>query len=190
MRSRAWQSQNGTVTPSPQPVLYVIACGGPPAGQVAEFARVAQGLGWDVAVVATPDGAKFLDVGQLAKLTGHPVRVNYKQPGEADVLPPADAMVVAPATFSTVNKLAAGISDTLAMGLLNEAVGMGLPIIVVPWPNVPLSRHPAFGRSVQALRDWGVTVLYDPANVPGRDGDPATFPWEELRMELGKLLTN
>lgn len=107
------------------PVLYVIACGGPPAGQVGEFVQVAQGLGWDVAVVATPDGAKFLDVGELAELTGHPVRVQYKQPGDADVLPPADAMVVAPATFSTVNKLAAGISDTLAMGLLNEAIGLG-----------------------------------------------------------------
>jgi len=168
-------------------VLYVIACGGPPAGRVADFVRVAQRLGWDVAVVATPDGAKFLDAGQLAELTGHPVRVNYKQPGETDVLPPADAMVVAPATFSTVNKLAAGISDTLAMGLLNEAIGMGLPIIVVPWPNVPLSRHPAFGRNVAALRDWGLTVLYDPGNLPGRDGDPATFPWEELGVELGKL---
>jgi phosphopantothenoylcysteine synthetase/decarboxylase len=172
---------------SPQPVLYVIACGGPPAGQVAGFVRVAQGLGWDVAVVATPDGAKFLDAEQLAGLTGHPVRVNYKQPNEADVLPPADAMVVAPATFSTVNKLAAGISDTLAMGLLNEAIGMGLPIIVVPWPNVHLAKHPAFGRSVAALRDWGLSVLYDPANLPGRDGDPATFPWDELGAELSKL---
>jgi phosphopantothenoylcysteine synthetase/decarboxylase len=175
------------VTVSPRRVLYVIACGGPPAGQVADFVRVAQPLGWDVAVVATPDGAKFLDAEQLAELTGHPVRVSYKQPGEADVLPPADAMVVAPATFSTVNKLACGISDTLAMGLLNEAIGMGLPIIVVPWPNVHLARHPAFHRSVRELRDWGLTVLYDPVNVPGRDGDPAAFPWEELAAELGKL---
>ena len=152
--------------------------------------RVARGLGWDVAVVATPDGAKFLDVAQLAELTGHPVRVNYKQPDDADVLPPADAMVVAPATFSTVNKLAAGISDTLAMGLLNEAIGMGLPIIVVPWPNVHLAKHPAFGRSVNELWEWGLTVLYDPANLPGRDGDPATFPWEELAAELGKIRKN
>jgi flavoprotein len=35
--------------------------------------------------------------------------------------------VVAPATFNTINKWAQGISDTLALGLLNEATGLGLP---------------------------------------------------------------
>jgi phosphopantothenoylcysteine synthetase/decarboxylase len=169
------------------PVLYVIACGGPPAAQIGDFVRIAQDLGWDTAVIATPDGAKFLDTAWLTELTGHPVRVSYKQPGDPDVLPPATAMVVAPATFSTVNKLAAGISDTLALGLLNEAIGMGLPIIVVPWPNVHLARHPAFERSVADLRAWGLTVVYDPANLPGKDGDPATFPWDGLRTELLRL---
>lgn len=169
------------------PVLYVIACGGPPAGQIPRFVEDAQRLGWDVCVIATPDGAKFLDAEQLAGLTGHPVRVNYKQPDEPDVLPPADAMVVAPATFSTVNKLASGISDTLALGLLNEAVGMGLPIVVVPWPNVYLSRHPAFQRSIADLREWGITLIYDPANLPGTAAEPAVFPWETLRTQLPSL---
>jgi phosphopantothenoylcysteine synthetase/decarboxylase len=166
------------------PVLYVIACGGPPAAQVAGFVGFAQDQGWDTAVIATPDGARFLDAADLAKQTGHPVRVHYKQPGDPDVLPPATAMVVAPATFSTVNKLACGISDTLALGLLNEAIGMGLPIIVAPWPNLPLARHPAFERSLADLRAWGLTLVYDPANLPGKDGDPATFPWQALRAEL------
>jgi phosphopantothenoylcysteine synthetase/decarboxylase len=168
-------------------VLYVIACGGPPAAQLADFVWFTQGQGWDTAVIATPDGAKFLDTDLLAELTRHPVRVQYKQPGDPDMLPPATAMIVAPATFSTVNKLAHGISDTLALGLLNEAIGMRLPIIVVPWPNVPLARHPAFERSVAELRAWGLTLVYDPANLPGRDGDPATFPWEDLRNELLRL---
>jgi phosphopantothenoylcysteine synthetase/decarboxylase len=167
--------------------VYVIACGGPPAGQVTDFAQSAQGRGWDVCVIATPDGAKFLDTARLAELTGHPVRVHYKQPDEPDVLPRANAMVVAPATFSTVNKLAHGISDTLALGLLNEAIGMRLPIIVVPWPNVYLARHPAFVRSIAELRDWGITLVYDPANLPDAGPEPAVFPWEELRAALAKL---
>ena len=170
------------------PVLYVIACGGPPAGQVAGFARSAQDQGWDVCVIATPDGAKFLDMADLAELTGHPVRVHYKQPDEPDVLPAATVMVVAPATFSTVNKMAHGISDTLALGLLNEAVGLGLPIFVVPWPNVALSRHPAFERSVAELRAWGVRLIYDPANLPDASEQPAVFPWDELRAEVSKAL--
>jgi phosphopantothenoylcysteine synthetase/decarboxylase len=95
--------------------------------------------------------------------------------------------VVAPATFNTVNKLAGGISDTLAVGLLNEGIGLGLPIIVVPWPSIQLSRHPAFKRSVTLLREWGVTVILDPARLPQATPQPAVFPWEELRAELRKL---
>ena len=155
------------------PVLYVISGGGPPAGQLAEFVGFAQGEGWDVCVVATPDGAEFLDVAELKALTGHPVRVQFKNPDDPDVLPPADAMVIAPATFNTINKLAHGISDTLALGLLNEAVGLGLPITAVPWPNAALARHPAFRRSVAELLDWGLTVILDPARLPDAGDEPA-----------------
>ena len=169
------------------PVLYVISGGGPQAGQLAEFVGFAQGEGWDVCVVATPDGAKFLDVAELKALTGHPVRVQFKNPDDPDVLPPADAMVIAPATFNTINKLAHGISDTLALGLLNEAVGLGLPITAVPWPNAALARHPAFRRSVAELLDWGLTVILDPARLPDAGDEPAVFPWELLRADLANL---
>lgn len=174
--------------PRSQSTLYVVACGGPPAGRLQEFISFAQGQGWDVCVIVTPDATKFLDVARLKQLTAHPVRVHYKHPDEPDVLPPPDAFVIAPASFNTINKLAGGISDTLALGLVNEAIGMGLPIIAVPWPNVHLARHPAFRHSIELLREWGVTVLLDPsrlprASVPG----PARFPWEELCAELVKI---
>jgi phosphopantothenoylcysteine synthetase/decarboxylase len=170
-----------------QPVLYVIACGARPAGQLPPFIRFAQTEGWDVCVIVTPDGTKFLDVAALAELTGHPVRVHYKQPDEPDVLPSPDALVVAPATFNTINKLAGGISDTLALGLLNEAIGLSLPIVAVPWPSIQLARHPAFRRSVAALQEWDVAVILDPARLPQASEQPATFPWDELRAELPKL---
>jgi phosphopantothenoylcysteine synthetase/decarboxylase len=113
-----------------------------------------------------------------------------KHPDEPDVLPPPDAFIIAPATFNTINKLATGISDTLALGLVNEGIGMGLPVIAVPWPNVDLARHPAFQRSVALLRKWGVTVVLDPARLPrARLPEPARFPWEELRAELVKINT-
>jgi phosphopantothenoylcysteine synthetase/decarboxylase len=168
-------------------VLYVVACGGPPAAEIDAFAGHAQRQGWDVCVIATPDGAKFIDAGRLAELTGHPVRSQYKQPDDPDVLPPADVFVVAPATFSTINRLALGISDTLALGLLNEGLGAGLPIIAVPWPNAALAGHPAFQRSVGLLRDWGVRVIFDPARIPGAAAGPAVFPWNELRAALASL---
>ena len=168
-------------------VLYVVACGGRPASQLPAFVAFAQQQGWDVCVIATPDGAKFLDVGHLAGLTGHPVRSQYKHPDEPDVLPPADAFAIAPATFNTINKLAQGISDTLALGLLNEGIGLGLPVVAAAWPNAALARHPAFLRSVAVLREWGVTVILDPARLPQADQGPAVFPWAELRAEITNL---
>jgi phosphopantothenoylcysteine synthetase/decarboxylase len=169
------------------PVLYVIACGARPAGDVAAFVRFAQAEGWDVCVIVTPDGAKFLDARRLAKLTGHPVRMRYKQPDEPDVLPPPDAMAIAPATFNSLNKLAAGITDTLALGLVSEAVGLGLPVIAAAWAGAALTRHPAFGRSIAALRAWGITVLHDPVRPPGPGAGEPAFPWDELRAWLSGL---
>jgi phosphopantothenoylcysteine synthetase/decarboxylase len=170
-------------------VLYIIACGGRPASDLPAFVERAQQAGWDVCVVATPAGMKFLDATRLEALTGHPVRSDYKRPEEPDVLPPADAMVVAPATFNTINKWAAGISDTLALGLLNEAIGIGLPAVAVPTANVALIRHPALLRSIEQLRACGVRVLFDPERYPlpapnmGAPG-AALFPWDALFAEL------
>jgi hypothetical protein len=188
-----------------RPVLYLVACGAYPAGQLPAFVRDTQAQGWDVCVIATPNGLKFLDEGNIAGLSGHPVRTRYKRPDEPDLLPSPDALVVAPATFNTVNKWAQGISDTLALGLLNEAVGLGLPMIAVPWPNAALAAHPVFIRNVGLLREWGVTVLLDPGRLPpvpvhrlaGPADSPAqtaslqqpgaTFPWDELRALLPSL---
>ncbi len=170
-----------------RPVLYVVACGASPAAELPAFVRSAQEQGWDVCVIATPDGAKFLDARNLAGLTGHPVRTGYKRPGEPDVLPPPDAFIVAPATFNTVNKWAQGISDTLALGLLNEAVGLRLPIAAFPWPNGALAGHPVFQHSVGVLREWGVMVMFDPALAPGQAGEPAPFPWDQARAALAGL---
>ena len=181
-----------------RPVLYVVACGAYPAGQLPAFVRDAQAQGWEVCVIATPDGTKFLDAGNLSGLTGHPVRFRYKRPDEPDVLPSPDALVVAPATFNTVNKWAQGISDTLALGLLNESVGLGLPVIVVPWPNAALAAHPVFVRSVATLREWGVALLLDPSRLPSAPArrpavpgeiqpEPAAFPWDALTALLPSL---
>ena len=167
----------------PQPVLYIIACGARPAGQLPEFVTFAQAEGWDVCVIVTPEGAKFLDGESIARLTGHPVRVHYKNPDEPDVLPPPDVIAVAPATFNMVNKLAAGISDTLAAGLVNEAIGLGLPVVLVPWASA-LARHPAFQRSVGLLRDWGVTVVLDTDSLPPSASQEAVFPWAQLRAAV------
>jgi phosphopantothenoylcysteine synthetase/decarboxylase len=170
-------------------VLYVIACGGRPGEDLPAFVRHCRDRSWEVCVVATPSAGKFLNSELLEELTGHVVRYDYKQPDEPDALPPPDAFVVSPATFNTVNKWAGGISDTLALGLLNESIGLGLPSICVPWPNQALARHPAFAASMHRLKDCGVRFIFDPAVYPlpvpnmGPAGN-ALFPWEALQREL------
>ena len=146
------------------------SCGSPAARRVGGAGRAAQRDGWDVCVVTTPDGRKFVDADRLAAQTGHPVRSSYKHPGEPDLLPAADALVVAPATVNTINKWAAGIADTLALGLLVEAYGKGLPIVALPFTNREMAAHPAFQESVTRLRGWGVTVLFGGRDAAARRG--------------------
>jgi Flavoprotein len=170
-----------------RPVLYVVASGAAPARDLPALIG-ALTPGWDTCVITTPEGSRFFDTARVTELTGHPVRTSFKDPDAPDVLPPANAFAAAPATFNTINKWAAGISDTLALGLLNEAVGLGLPIVTVPWPNVALARHPAFGRSISTLRGCGVTVIFDPGHLPDDEGPgQAEFPWGELRAELVRM---
>ena len=108
------------------------------------------------------------------QLTGYPVQSEYKLPEESDVLPRADAIVVFPATFNTINKWALGISDTLALGLLCEYTGLKMPIVTVPCFRTGggLDGHPAFFRSLQMLRDYGVRVLYEPDTYPPKNQVP------------------
>lgn len=165
-----------------RPTLYAIVCGSPVARYVGNLVTLAHADGWEVCVVATPHGRKFLDVPALVAQTGYPVRSHYKNPGDPDVLPSADAMVVAPATVNTVNKWAVGIADTLALGLLVEAYGKGLPIVALPFTNEVMATHPAFLSAVATLREWGVTVLFgdDVVKLPApgaSERSAAAFPW-------------
>jgi hypothetical protein len=122
------------------------------------------------------------DVGALEQLTGHPVRSEYKDPGGPDVLPDPDAVIIAPATVNTINKWAAGICDTLALGILAEAIGKGLLLVALPFSNRAHAAHPAFTENVAKLRSWGVTVLFGPDVYPLHDPGTGSsylhlFPW-------------
>src|SRR5260370_19025602 len=140
-------------------VLYVLACGAPPAKDVSVLVKLAQGRGWEACVITSPRGRTFVDGPALEALTGHPVRSEYKLPAEPDVLPPANAIIVAPATSNTINKWAAGIQDTLLLGLIVEGIRKRLPIVATPCVNGAHAAHPAFGESTTTLRSCGVTLL-------------------------------
>ncbi len=165
-------------------MLYLVVCGSPVARDAWALIDLAREAGWDVCVITTPDGRKFIDAPALAVQTGHPVRSHYKSPGDPDILPTSDAMIVSPATVNTINKWGAGIADTLALGLLVEGQGRGLPIVAMPYTNVAMAAHPAFLENVARLRSWGIRVLFGPDVVPlhepgtgDREHHLGSFPW-------------
>jgi phosphopantothenoylcysteine decarboxylase len=159
-------------------VVYLVVCAAPPAQAVGELVRLSQDRDWSVCVVATPRAATWIDRPALEQQTGYPVRDDYKLPGDPDALPLADAIVVAPATFNTVNKWVAGISDTFALGLLNEAVGLRLPIVLAPYVKPSLAAHPVFERNLRTLTDWGVRVL--PNEIIRARTAQDTFDWRPV----------
>ncbi len=92
-------------------------------------------------------------------------------------MPPADAILAAPLTFNSLNKWAHGHSDTLALGLLNEALGLDLPIVAAPCVKQALRRHPAYGASIATLKTCRVRFL-DPDTITVRAaGELVTFDW-------------
>jgi phosphopantothenoylcysteine synthetase/decarboxylase len=171
-----------------QPFLYVVVCAAGIAGDAHKLISAAQKRGWGVGVIATPQGLGFLDAEAIEARTGHPIRSAWHSPGAPRPLPPADAIAVAPATFNTVNKWAAGIADTLALGILCEAYGMGVPIAVLPYVNAAMAAHPAYGRSLDQLREMGVLVgTYEP-HRPKTGGGADRFQWEEALELLAPAL--
>ncbi|GAA4731291.1 flavoprotein [Phytohabitans rumicis] len=168
----------GSTPHRPDRVLYLVVCAAPPARAIGELVDLLQQNGWTVCVIATPEAVSWIDPQALAEQTSHPVRSTHRRPDDPDVLPPADALAVVPATFNTINKWAAGISDTFALGILNEALGLGMPVVVAPYAKPPLAAHGAFQRSLEFLRDSGATLTPTEAIRPHQPDEP--FRWSAV----------
>jgi hypothetical protein len=161
--------------------LGIVVCGAGPASDVAKLVKLAQERGWTVQVIATPAALQFMDTVELKALTGSAVRSKYLSPGEHRSAR-ADAVIVAPATYNTISKCALGISDTYALGVLAEAIGLPIPVVMLPFVNAALAGRRPFERSVIQLRHEGVEVLLGPGQVephpPGTGPDHVSgFPW-------------
>ncbi|MFF8376241.1 flavoprotein [Streptomyces sp. NPDC015661] len=158
--------------------LYLFASAAEPVFEVARVIEDAQADGWDVCLGLTPTAARWLagSLDGLAVLTGHPVRWDYRLPGEPDVWPEASAILVAPATFNTVNQWALGITDTFVVGVVAEGIGRGIPTVAVPCLSAAYARHPQYERSVETLRGAGVSVLDGEVGGVGPH-ESAPFPW-------------
>ncbi|MFE9244410.1 flavoprotein [Nocardiopsis sp. NPDC006938] len=170
--------------------LYVVVCAAGPAGHVDRLIRLAQDRGWQVQVIATPSAVDFFDTVAVEELTGRPVRSQHRGPSTPRS-PRADAVVVAPASFNTINKLAAGIADNYALDVLNETIGLGVPVTILPFVNAAYAGRGPFRRSVAALEEEGVGVLMGEGGfVPhpiGQGSDAFDrFPWKSALENVEK----
>lgn len=176
----------------PNRVLSVIVCGAGPAAEVGALVKLARERGWTVQIVSTPAALDFLDVAAIEAQTGSAVRSQYRKPGEPRSRP-VDAIIVAPATYNTINKWALGISDTYALGILAETTGLGVPVVVLPFVNSALAARAPFRRSVEELRREGVHILLGPGGVephePHTGGDlTGSYPWHLALAEAERLI--
>ena len=161
-----------------KPFLYVVVCAAGIAADVSKLITAAQERDWEVGVIATPVAMNgFFDTAAVQAQTGRPIRSAWRTPGDPRPFPPPDAVVVAPATFNTVNKWAAGLADTLAVATLCEAYGLGVPVAVLPCVADALAAHPAYRDSLVRLRGMGVRFGEPYSGEPEEDGSRPEFGW-------------
>ena len=81
--------------------------------------------------------------------------------------PPFGVVLFAPCSFNSLNKLAHGIADNLALSVVAEAIGRGTPVIVGPSLNAPLLAHPVAQASLRKLPTWNVSIVPRSTRVRG-----------------------
>ena len=163
----------------PKPFLYVVVCAAGIAADVGRLIAAAQESDWEVGVIATPVAmGGFFDTAAVEAQTGRPIRSAWRSPGDPRPFPAPDAVIVAPATFNTINKWAAGTADTLALGTLCEMHGLGVPTVVLPCVADALAAHPAYQASLIRLRGMGVRFGDPYSGEVQEDGGRPEFGWE------------
>ena len=164
-------------------LAYLIVTGTTTATRAPELIAGLRGLVSEIVTLMTPNAWRVISPRELASLEGHQVVESY-----FDRLirprPPRGLVLVAPCSFNSLNKLAAGIADNLALSVVAEAIGRQTPVVVAPSVNQPLLDHPRTAESCATLQRWGVSI------VPPEDhGDgPRLAPTEVVLAEVARRL--
>src|SRR6202142_1624715 len=140
-------------------VAYLLLSGTTTASRCPELSRDLIGLGFaTVIVIPTPNASRVIAPRDLADVSGVQVVESYFDLAIRP-RPPRGVVLFAPCSFNSLNKLAHGIADNLALSVVAEAIGRGTPVIVGPSLNQPLLDHPAAQLSLRTLREWNVIVV-------------------------------
>jgi phosphopantothenoylcysteine synthetase/decarboxylase len=149
-------------------VVYLVLSGTTTAARCPDILRGLVGLGFaTVIALPTPNASRVIALRDLADVPGAQVVESYFDLAIRPQ-PPRGVVLFAPCSFNSLNKLAHGVADTLALSVVAEAIGRGTPVIVAPSLNAPLLAHPQAQASLQTLPRWGVTIVppVDEGNGP------------------------
>ena len=137
-------------------------CGGIAAYKSVSLLRLLQKEGADVQVVITPAGKEFITPVTLSAISGHPVVSEFftANTGEwhshVDLGLWADLMVIAPATASTLAKMATGVADNM---LVTTYLSAKEPVMAAPAMDLDMYRHPTTQRNLKQLQEDGVMIV-------------------------------
>jgi len=145
-------------------VAYLVLSGATTAARCPDLLRGLIGLGFaTVIALPTPNASRVVALRDLADVEGARVVESYFDLAIRP-RPPRGVVLFAPCGFNSLNKLACGIADNLALSVVAEAIGRATPVIVAPSLNQPLMDHPQARASLATLSAWRVTIV-PPADV-------------------------
>ena len=140
-------------------VVYLVLSGTSTASRCPELLRGLIGLGFSTVIaIPTPNASRVIAPRDLADVEGVQVVESYFDLAIRP-RPPRGVVLFAPCSFNSLNKLAHGIADNLALSVVAEAIGRGTPVIVGPSLNQPLLDHPVAQESLRTLPTWRVTIV-------------------------------
>ena len=157
-------------------VAYLVLSGTTTAARCPELLRGLVLLGFPTVIaIPTPNASRVVASRELADVAGVQVVESYFDLAIRP-RPPRGVVLFAPCSFNSLNKLAHGIADSLALSVVAEAIGRRTPVIVGPSLNQPLLHHPMAQTSLKTLPSWGVTIV-----PPVDEGEgPRLAPTDQL----------
>ncbi len=140
-------------------LAYLVLSGATTAARCPEILDKLVRLGFSTVIaLPTPNASRVIAPRDLADVKGVQVVELYFDLAIRP-RPPRGVVLFAPCSFNSLNKLAHGIADNLALSVVAEAIGRATPVIVGPSLNAPLLNHPEARASLKRLSAWGVTIV-------------------------------
>lgn len=154
--------------------------GGIAAYKCATLTRLLVKAGAEVQVIMTPNAKQFIQPLTLSTLSGKPVISEFftantgQWNSHVDLGLWADALIIAPATASTIGKMANGVADNM---LVTTYLSAKAPVFIAPAMDLDMMRHPSTVRNLDLLRSYGNHII-EPA-----EGELASHLIGKGRME-------